>query len=189
MNPILRCKKAFSLALKTLKNSNAIALATATAQGRPSVRMVLLKEITNQTFLFYTNYKSRKAMELKENSYAAFLVYWESLDLQIRVEGRVKKLPREKSIAYFKSRPKGSQIAAHISPQSKKIPSYKNLEKKFEEAKVKFKDKEVNPPLHWGGYELTPNRIEFWTEGKNRLHKRECFVRKKNSWKKEILAP
>lgn len=192
-NPLTLCKDAFTKAEKlSLKNPYAIALATANSKGIPSVRMVLLKEITPNGFLFYTNYQSRKGLELQENPYASFVAYWESLDLQIRVEGSIKKLPKEKNENYFHSRPKGSQVSALLSPQSQKISSYKELQEKFIHLLSKYEEKTVSLPDYWGGYELLPTVIEFWREGKNRLHKRERYTKKstdQTSWEVDFLAP
>lgn len=169
---------------------NAMTLATADAEGRPSARIVLLKGIDHQGFVFFTNYESRKGRELAENPQAALLFNWLELERQIRIEGRVERIDAQASEAYFQSRPKGSQIGAWASPQSRVITGRELLEEKMEELNDTFKHEENLPlPPFWGGYRLRPECIEFWQGRENRLHDRIQYTRTDTGWKIERLAP
>jgi pyridoxamine 5'-phosphate oxidase len=167
----------------------AIALATATLAGRPSVRMVLLKHVDVEGFGFYTNLGSRKAEELAANPHAALLVYWQRLGRQVRIEGTVEPVTREEAAAYFATRPRGSKLAAWASPQSRPLADRAELERLVEEARARFEGTEVPLPEHWGGYRLRPESYEFWQHGDDRLHDRVRFVREANGWRSERLAP
>jgi pyridoxamine 5'-phosphate oxidase len=153
----------------------AAALATASADGAPSVRMVLLKDFRPDGFVFYSNYGSRKGGELAENPLAALLVYWHELGRQVRVEGPVERLPREESEAYFASRPHGSRLSAWASRQSAPLGSRAELEAAVEDARRRFGD-DVPLPEDWGGYRLRPERIELWQHREDRLHDRLLYV-------------
>ena len=166
----------------------AVALATATAGGRPSVRMVLLKHVDESGFGFYTNLGSRKAAELAENPQAALLAHWQTLGRQVRVEGKVEPGSREAAAAYFATRPRASRLAAWASPQSRPI-ARAELERLVEEARARFQDDEVPLPEHWGGYLLRPESYEFWQHGDDRLHDRVRYVRDEKGWRRERLAP
>jgi len=170
---------------------NAMTLSTATANGIPSARIVLLKGLDKGGFLFYTNYKSQKSRELSENPHAALTFLWHELQRQVRVQGKVEKLSPEASTAYFQSRPKGSQIGAWVSPQSQPIESRKVLEETEQELWGKYEDTEQLPrPEHWGGYRVIPQRIEFWQGRPSRLHDRIFFERDATGeWRKSRLAP
>jgi pyridoxamine 5'-phosphate oxidase len=169
---------------------SAMALATATIDGTPSVRMVLLKGVDNRGFIFFTNYDSRKGRELAENPKAALVFYWAELERQISVTGEVTKLPVAESESYFRSRPKGSRLGAWASPQSRVVASREDLEKNWDELERRYPTNEIPCPPYWGGYVLSPQRIEFWQGGPNRLHDRFCYVRQPdNTWKIERLAP
>ncbi|KAF7255330.1 hypothetical protein EG68_07661 [Paragonimus skrjabini miyazakii] len=158
--------------------ANAMALATSTRSGIPSVRYVLLKELDEHGFYFFTNYESRKASELESNPNASLLFYWEPLQRQVRVEGTVTQLSPERSEIYFASRPKCSQLAATISPQSSVIPSRQYLDDKFSKLGAFYADKDTIPkPKNWGGYVLCPHTVEFWQGQTNRLHDRIRFRR------------
>ena len=166
-----------------------IALATATADGRPAVRMVLLKHADENGFGFYTNLESRKAQELAANPHAALLAYWQDLGRQVRIEGPVEPASRETAAAYFESRPRRSRLAAWASPQSRPISDRAELERLVEEARTRFADAEVPLPEHWGGYVLQPESYEFWQHGDDRLHDRVRYIRDVAGWRQERLAP
>jgi pyridoxamine 5'-phosphate oxidase len=168
---------------------NAMTLATADKDGRPSARVVLLKGIDERGFIFFTNYESRKARELAENPQAALVFYWGSLERQVCVSGRVSKVSRQESEAYFKSRPRGSRLAAWASDQSEVVPDRSALERKWKMQEEKFAD-EIPLPDFWGGYVLDPERIEFWQGRPNRLHDRFRYSRQPDrTWKIERLSP
>jgi pyridoxamine 5'-phosphate oxidase len=167
----------------------AAALATADADGQPSVRMVLVKGADERGFLFHTGYGSRKGRELEENPRAALLFYWHVLGRQVRVEGPVKRVPEEESAAYFATRPRESRLAAWASQQSETIESREALDAGFEEAARRFADAEVPLPPGWGGFRLLPDEIEFWQHRANRLHDRLRFRRSGQPWTVERLAP
>jgi pyridoxamine 5'-phosphate oxidase len=167
-----------------------MALATATQDGRPSVRMVLLRGVTAKGFCFFTNYDSRKSEELYVNPYAALVLYWAELDRQIRIEGKVERMTAEESDAYFQTRPVGSQLSAWASPQSRVIADRKVLDKRLEELVARYGDGPVPRPPNWGGFCVRPDVIEFWEGGANRLHDRLRYVRQANdAWHIERLAP
>ncbi len=169
---------------------NAMSLATATANGLPSVRTVLLKGFDNQGFTFYTNYESRKGKELLENPQAALSFTWLELERQIRIEGTVEKVSAATSLQYFQSRPKASQIGAWISQQSDIISDRSVLEQRQRELQAEYADTEKLPlPPFWGGYNLRPNRIEFWQGRRSRLHDRICYTLGNGVWQLVRLAP
>jgi pyridoxamine 5'-phosphate oxidase len=168
----------------------AAALATASADGAPSVRMVLVKELGRDGFVFFSNYGSRKGRELAENPRAALLLYWHELGRQVRLEGPVERLPGADSEAYFASRPLGSRLAAWISRQSAPLGSRADLEAAFEEARSTFPDGDVPLPEDWGGYRLRPERIELWQHHDDRLHDRVLYVAEPNGgWTVTRLQP
>src|SRR3954452_4755998 len=152
---------------------NAMTLSTATADGRPSGRIVLLKELTPEEFIFYTNYTSRKGREMDINPFVSLTFYWAELERQVRVEGRVRRVSREKSEAYFRGRPKGSRLGALASHQSTLLPSREPLEQALADLKDKYRDSDDVPtPEWWGGYAVRPESFEFWQGRPNRLHDR-----------------
>jgi pyridoxamine 5'-phosphate oxidase len=164
-------------------------LATATRDGRPSARVVLLKSFSDLGFVFFTNYLSRKAKELSENPSASLLFYWPQLWRQVRIEGRVEKISAADSEAYFQSRPLGSKLGAWASNQSEIVENRETLEARFGELEKRFGE-EVPRPEHWGGYRLRPNSIEFWQGRDNRLHDRLRYrLRENGEWLIERLAP
>jgi pyridoxamine 5'-phosphate oxidase len=168
----------------------AAALATADAAGRPSARMVLLKGVDEQGLCFYTNRESRKAGELAANPYAALVLYWQPLDRQVRVEGRVEQLDDEASLAYFRQRPHGSRLAAWASPQSQPIAGREELERRYAEAESRFAgEADVPLPPFWGGYRLVPDVVELWHGRQNRLHDRIRYDRAGDAWRRARLAP
>ncbi|MEG8043533.1 pyridoxamine 5'-phosphate oxidase [Sphingomonas faeni] len=168
---------------------NAVALATADAEGRPSVRMVLLKGHGPDGFVIYTNRESRKAGELAANPQGALLFHWKSLRRQIRIEGQVSWATDEESDAYFVSRGRDSQLGAWASAQSRPLDSRDTFEQRFAEMAAKFEGQDVPRPPHWGGYRVTPTRIEFWQDRAHRLHERRLFTRQDGAWSEGLLFP
>ena len=169
---------------------NAMTLATADREGKPSARMVLLKEVDAHGFVFYTSYESRKARDLKENPSAALVFHWPPLSRQVRVEGTVEMVDAAASNRYFAIRPRGHQIEAHASRQSRVVRDRAFLEEQFEEVSGTFVGREVLRPARWGGYRLVPESIEFWQEGKDRLHDRLRYRRDDvGNWMIERLVP
>jgi len=165
----------------------AMALATAAADGRPSVRMVLLKGFDEQGFVFFTGYESRKGGELATNPRAALLFYWDPLGRQVRIEGPVERVAEAESDAYFRSRPRGAQISASVSPQSRVVESRAGLEALAAELEVR--GDEIPRPPAWGGFRLAPETYEFWQHRANRLHDRLRYRREDGDWVLERLAP
>lgn len=172
-----------------LNDSNAMALATADASGRPAVRMVLLKGHGPDGFVFYTNRESRKAADLAENMQAALLFHWKSLRRQVRIEGEVTRVSDAESDAYFASRGRDSQLGAWASEQSRPLPARSIFEGRFEAMKFRFEGGDVPRPPHWGGYRVVPDRIEFWQDRAHRLHERRLFVRADGGWDEGLLYP
>jgi len=168
----------------------AMAVATASAQGVPSVRMVLLKQYDARGFVFYTNYESRKALELAANPHAALLFNWDLLGRQVRIEGPVQRTDREASTAYARSRPRGSQLSALASPQSRAIESRGALEERVAQLAARYGGAELPVPDAWGGYLVFPQSFEFWQHREDRLHDRLLYARLPESgWRLERLAP
>lgn len=189
-NPFIQFEKWFAEALKHHpKDANAFVLSTATKDAKPSARIVLLKGIEKETFVFYTNYNSRKGKELIENSFAAMTFFWSSLERQIRVEGKVQKVSEAESDEYFKIRPLGSKAGAWVSPQSSIISGRDGLEKKHHNFIIENENKEITRPPFWGGFCIIPSRIEFWQGRTSRLHDRILYTFENDNWKIERLAP
>jgi pyridoxamine 5'-phosphate oxidase len=171
------------------KEFTAMTLATADCAGRPSARVVLLKGVDERGFVFYTHYDNHKGRELRENPRAALVFYWPLQDRQVRVEGTVEKTSRAESEAYFASRPLGSRVGAWASPQSRRISSREELERKVREAGERFGENVPLPP-DWGGFRVHPETIEFWQGRPSRLHDRLCYSRdSEGHWRIERLAP
>ena len=169
---------------------DAMTLATSTHDGRPSARVVLLKGVTQEGFVFFTNYNSRKSKELVENPRASLVFYWPELLRQVRVDGTVDQVTAEESDAYFQTRPRDSQIGALVSPQSQIITSREELERKAAELAKLYEHRSIPRPPHWGGYRLKPISIEFWQWREARLHDRILYELQKNGgWKISRLAP
>jgi pyridoxamine 5'-phosphate oxidase len=191
VNPIKQFDIWFNEAVAAeIHEPNAMTLATATSDGRPAARIVLLKGFDMNGFVFYTNYLSRKGKELTKNPNAAILFYWGELERQVRIEGNIEKLTKEQSEKYFQSRPKLSQLGALASPQSQEIPNRDQLEAKMSQLEAEYADKDVPKPSFWGGYILKPRLIEFWQGRSSRLHDRIAFKKIDNkNWKKVRLAP
>lgn len=173
-----------------IADPNAMTLATATADGRPSARIVLLKGIEDGDFVFFTNYESRKGEELAENPRASLVFWWDTLARQVRVNGTVRRIAPEASEAYFQSRPRGSQLGAWASSQSRVLPSREVLRDNLEAAEAEYAGRDVPCPPYWGGYRVEPMTIEFWQGRPSRLHDRLRYVRADDgTWRIERLAP
>jgi pyridoxamine 5'-phosphate oxidase len=168
---------------------NAITLATANLEGRPSARIVLLKAFDKKGFTFFTNYEGRKSHDLKENPQAALLIFWKEIERQVRIEGRVEAVSTKESDKYFDSRSLESRISATISPQSREVPSRRYLEEMWIKKLKELDGKKVLRPEHWGGFRVIPDRIEFWQGRPNRLHDRILYTRKNSKWVISRLAP
>lgn len=172
-----------------LLEPNAMTLATASREGVPSARIVLLKGVDPRGFVFYTNYESRKGRELADNPRAALVFLWNVLERQVRIEGTVERVSDQETNAYFHSRPLESQLGAWASNQSQVIPGRPVLEQRFQAFKQKYQNQEVPRPPHWGGYRVVPHLIEFWQGRPNRLHDRLCYRLEGTRWVIERLAP
>jgi pyridoxamine 5'-phosphate oxidase len=172
-----------------IRAPEAVALATATAGGAPSVRMVLLKGADEYGFSFYTGYVSRKASDLDVNPRAALLFYWDPLGRQVRIEGTVERVPEQESDAYFATRPRGSQLAAAASRQTSVLTNREELEERVADLERDYAGREVERPEHWGGYRLVPDTYEFWQHRDNRLHDRLRYRRGDGGWTIDRLAP
>jgi len=191
-NPLLLFERWFSEARQhpEIQLPEAMTLATADAQRRPSARMVLLKGHDERGFVFYTNYNSRKARELDSNPYAALVFFWVQLDYQIRIEGKISRVSSEESDVYFQSRPRESQIGALASPQSEVVSSREELETRVRELEAFHGNRRIKRPDHWGGYRLKPSLIEFWKGRSGRLHDRILFeLQADGNWTIKRLAP
>lgn len=190
-NPMEQFRIWFKEALEAeVTEPNAMTLATAHYNGRPTARIVLLKAIQETGFVFFTNYDSNKGKQIHANPYGALVFFWPELQRQVRIEGKICKNTPEDSDEYFLSRPKESQIGAHASPQSQKIESRKVLVDKYKEFEELFAHQPLMRPVHWGGYILEPNSIEFWQGRMSRLHDRFLYtLQEDNSWEWSRLAP
>jgi pyridoxamine 5'-phosphate oxidase len=172
-----------------VKDPNAMVLSTCTHDGKPSSRVVLLKQLTDEGFVLFSNYNSRKGKQIKENPYASLVFFWPEQERQVRIEGKIKKTSDKDSDTYFQLRPQGSKIAAWASPQSQEISSRTFLEKLYHDFEQQFKDEVITRPDNWGGYCLEPTQIEFWQGRENRLNDRFQYTRVNNGWKIVRLAP
>ena len=189
-NPTEQFKQWLNVALDAdLREPTAMTLATSSPQGRPSARMVLLKGIQEDGFVFYSNYSSRKGHELLNNPFAALLFYWDALERQVRIEGQVSRLTREASLAYFKQRPYGSQLGALASQQSQEVASREVLDAELSRIKALYPEDGVPLPDSWGGCVLTPERFEFWQGRPNRMHDRIMYEKNGERWRKARLSP
>ena len=172
-----------------LKDPNAMNVASATKSGIPSSRMVLLKAYSEEGFIFYTNYTSRKSGEILDNPIVALNFFWDALERQIRIEGEIKKVGKEVSDAYFNSRSRLSQLGAHASNQSQIIENYEELTDKLNSFDEKYKDTDIPRPDHWGGFIVIPSSIEFWQGHDGRLHDRLKFEKENTNWVLKRLSP
>ena len=190
-NPLNLFKEWFDEAKKhEINDPNALSLATSDKKGIPSVRIVLLKDLQDDSFIFYTNLNSEKSKSLNENSTASMCFYWKSISRQIRITGKVNLVSSEVADEYFSSRPYDSKIGAWASNQSTVLKNRDEIITSIENFKKKYpKSKEVPRPSHWSGWKLKPDTIEFWLEGKNRIHDRLKYINKKNRWQKILLSP
>jgi len=168
---------------------DAVTLATATREGRPSARVVLLRGLDERGFVFFTNRRSRKGSELEENPRAALVLHWPELGRQVRVEGDAERVSDDESHAYWQSRPRSSRIAAWASPQSRPVADRAELEHLYASLEARFGEGEVPLPDFWGGYRVVPDAIELWSHRENRLHDRIRYVRTPEGWRPERLAP
>jgi len=170
-------------------NPNAMTLAAVSADGRPSTRMVLLKDHDAQGFVFYTNFNSQKGQELLANPNASLCFHWKSLGKQVRIEGPAGRVPDSEADAYYASRPRGSRIGAWASEQSQPVASRDVLEARVADLTAKFGADNIPRPPHWSGFRVVPDRIEFWTDRPDRLHDRQVFVRTADGWSEQRLQP
>ncbi len=190
-DPIRQFRKWFDEAVeRQVMEPNAMTLSTVSTAGQPSSRIVLLKDLDESGFGFFTNYESQKGVELRENPYAALLFFWPELQRQVRVAGRVAKMPEQLSDTYFQSRPKTSQLGAIASPQSREIAGRQVLDTRLTELEEYYKEATHIPrPANWGGYRLLPDTLEFWQGGESRLHDRLVYKKLNEGWKITRLAP
>ncbi|MBE9221342.1 pyridoxamine 5'-phosphate oxidase [Cyanobacterium stanieri LEGE 03274] len=171
------------------KEPNAMTIATINKDGKPSARIVLLKNLDERGFVFFTNYDSQKGQDLTANPYASLVFWWGELERQVRVEGEVEKITPAESDEYFNVRPQGSKLGAWASPQSQVIPNREVLDNNLKNLEEEYQGKTVPRPNHWGGFRVIPQKIEFWQGRANRLHDRLCYTLKDNQWIIERLAP
>tara|TARA_B110000285_G_C14833083_1_gene471797 strand:- start:93 stop:725 length:633 start_codon:yes stop_codon:yes gene_type:complete len=190
-NPIDLFKNWFKRAEETeINDPNAVALGTVNQTNQPSVRMVLLKGLSNEGFVFYTNFNSRKGSDLKSNLQASMCFHWKSLRRQVRVIGKVQQVSEKEADEYYNSRPYKNRISAWASNQSEKLDSRETFIKKISEFEKKYPNQNKVPrPPHWSGWRILPEEIEFWLDGEGRVHERLNYVNNNNKWKKEILYP
>ncbi len=189
-NPVAQFELWFMEALSAnVLEANAMTLSTVTESGRPSSRVILLKGVENEKFVFFTNYQSNKGRELEANPYCALNFFWPELERQVRIEGAVARISEARSTDYFKSRPRGAQVGAWTSPQSTPIAGRNLLESRYRELEEEFNEKDIPKPKQWGGFEVDPFLFEFWQGRPNRLHDRILFMKSDNNWIIKRLAP
>ncbi|MGH7639709.1 MAG: pyridoxamine 5'-phosphate oxidase [Candidatus Dormibacteria bacterium] len=188
-DPLAQFRRWFAEALEEVSLGEAAALATSTRQGRPSLRMVLVKSFDERGFVFHSNYRSRKGLELARNPEAALLFHWKELGRQIRIEGSTERITAAESDAYFAGRPRRSQLGAVVSAQSQPLPSKEELDRRVEELQRSLGEVPVLRPDWWGGYRLAPRTYEFWQHREDRLHERWSYVRQGDGWARSRLQP
>ncbi len=188
-DPITEFEHAVERAASRNVDTVPVALATVSADGRPSLRIVLMRAVDHRGFVFHTNYNSRKGQDLAANEHAALCFHWPMLEEQIRIEGQVEQLAPDESDEYFASRPRGSQIGAWASQQSAELPSREGLEERYREFERRFDGTDVPRPPFWGGYRVVPSRVEFWYGRPDRLHDRVVYQREGNDWRITRLFP
>jgi pyridoxamine 5'-phosphate oxidase len=189
-DPIERFKAALRRATDAgLRLPNGAALATVDSEGRPSVRVVLLKDVDQRGFVFYTNLDSRKSRELQSNPKASLCFWWPALEEQVRVEGAVELVDNAEADTYWQSRPRGSQLGAWASAQSEPLSSHQAIVDEYARLEKKYQGGSIPRPPFWSGFRVTPNRIEFWRGRDDRLHERELFTRAAGGWKISLLYP
>ena len=188
--PIIRVKKWIEEAINMgVPLPHAMNLSTLSESGQPSSRLVLLKGISDSGLVFYTDYESKKGHELIKNPKAALNFWWARTNKQIRIQGACVKIPQQEADKYFQTRPRGSQISATVSLQSREIKSYESLVREAENLENESSGDNLKRPDRWGGYLLIPDKVEFWKDETNRLHKRELFTLVSGTWKKILLSP
>lgn len=189
-DPIAAFQEALARA-KSRETSEATAMtvASVSADGRPSLRVVLLKTVDERGFVFYTNFESRKGRELLAHPFAALCFHWPKAEEQVRIEGRVEQVSDAEADAYFKRRPRGSQIGAWASAQSEEVASRQDLEKAFAEIEARFEGQEIPRPPHWSGFRIVPEKIEFWFGRNDRMHDRYLYVRTESGYSQRRLSP
>ena len=188
-DPIVALRAWLAEAERSTDRPQVMTLATATPEGLPSARIVLLRGLDEEGLVFFTNRESRKADELRANPRAALVLHWWDLGRQVRVEGAVEEIARSESAAYWETRPRASRIAGWVSAQSRPLTGREELDAAYAEAEGRFAEGDVPLPDHWGGYRVLPERVEFWRHRESRLHDRVRFTRAAEGWRRERLAP
>ena len=188
-DPIVALRAWLAEAQRSADRPQTMTLATATPDGLPSARVVLLRGLDDEGLVFFTNRESRKGEELRANPRAALVLHWWNLGRQVRVEGRVEEIDRSQSAAYWETRPRSSRIAGWVSAQSRSLAGREELEAAYAEAEARFAGAEVPLPDHWGGYRVLPETVEFWRHRESRLHDRVRFTLAAEGWRRERLAP
>jgi pyridoxamine 5'-phosphate oxidase len=190
LNPIVQFQYWLNDALQAgVADPTAMVLSTATREGKPSSRVVLLKNLDHDGFTFFTNYESRKGIQITENPNGSLLFFWPYLDRQVRIEGKISRTTHIVSDEYFRTRPEGNKIGAWVSPQSQRVPSREYIDKLQQDYMQLFRDRVLERPENWGGYKLMPHRVEFWQGRENRLHDRFEYALNGNIWEIFRLAP